>query len=300
MTVRELERLLWRWQYGRLSADRLELQLRDAVDLLGDDVAEWLDAAPIVRMWSPALIETHIAARREASYAVDRHQFREAVRQIALCVDASARLRELLAADRAAGLCEEAVLRLHELAAVPRLRALPSIAALAQQVDAVRIAIAEGRYAEASIAATLCTRLAEQLLRRADPNPDERDRLRERLRELTHLWRETQPFAAADDDPAEAIERLRALVRENSLPLAERLALELEIELGPRRRFLTARPLMPDDASSVKAVVRERAWDGAVDHYWHLSIAHNGRRLAKTEEAAAEVARGIAAALETK
>jgi hypothetical protein len=290
VTGPDLERMFWRWQYGRIDAQLLELRLRDAVDRAQDEEMEWNDAARVLADWNVSLRSVHVQARREALLAVDRHHFRDAVRELERCRGATATLRELLAADTDAGAAEDALDRLHDLVQPARLRALPATASLAQRVDAVRQCMLDGRYVEASLSAKLCTRIAGRLLERASPEGTQRDELRARLRNVEKLCEETQPWAPDGDDPHAdgTLAALRGLLRDRHPRLVARLLTELEIDLGPRRRLLTARPLLGGhDDAAVKATVGQFSWDGAVDHYWHASIAGYAKELSLEQQRAA-------------
>jgi hypothetical protein len=81
--------------------------------------------------------------------------------------------------------------------------------------------------------------------------------------------------------------------------LRERLS-ELEVHLAGRRRFYLywQRQSLGSAAAAgavetLRALVRERSWDGAVDACWHLSIANHGGALeqqrARADEAAAQI-----------
>lgn len=297
---RDLERLLWRWQYGRLDPALLELHLRDAVDRAEDEDLEWRDAASALATWNPALPNVHVTARREALLAVDRHQFREAVHQLNICRTATATLRELVAADREASLCGDVLGRLHDAIGASRLRTMPSVASLSQQLEAIRLGILDAHYIEAILSARLCTRLAGRLLENDSPaSGANHDELQGRIRELARLVRRTQAFASPNDDPLPAVERLRVLLRDGRSTLVSRLLAELEIELGPRRRFLSAQPLMSSDAGEVKKIVGQFSWDGAVDHYWRLSISHNTDRLTLEHQRASAATAAVTAAIES-
>ncbi len=299
MSGPDLERILWRWQYGRLDAELLELRLRDAVERAQDEEVEWDAAARVLAAWNASLSPIHTQARREALAAVDRHQFRDAVRELERCRAATATLRELLAADADAGAAEDAVDRLHDVVQPPRLRALPAVASLAQRVDAVRQCMLDERYAEASLSAKLCKRIAVRLLERASPEAAQRDELRTRLHDVEKLCGETQAWAPDGDDPHAdgTLAALRGLLRDRYPRLTARLLTELEIDLGPRRRLLTARPLLRGGDAAVKATVGQFSWDGAVDHYWHASIAGYAQELSLEQQRATAVGVDLTTAL---
>ncbi len=300
MNEPDLERMLWRWQYGRLDPELLQAYLRDAVSRAEDEEIEWSAAARALAIWNTSLTAVHTQARREALRSIDRHEFLDAVRQLGHCHAATTTMRELRLADEDRTAAEDAVRRLHTLVRPAQLQALPALAALTQRIDAIRHCILEERYVEASFSAKLCARLAERLLERQKPQQAGRDDLLARIADVESLCAATQAWAPDGDDPAGngANSALRSLLSEGYGRLSSRLLTELEIELGPRRRFLTAQPLIRDNAGAVKETVRERSWDGAVEHYWHLSIARHAERLAQEQRRAATVAAGITSALE--
>lgn len=282
MTV-SLDRLLWRHEYGKLAPELLEIELRDALDRLGDAALDVLEHAETIRRWNGELLQSRTDVFGRAARAVDRRQFRDALRHIRISTSILATMRLLLQAVERAERADEAMHAVYELAAVPRLRHLPAITSLAQLVDAARLCINEQRYLGGSLLADASIRLAASLREQRFVEAAQRATMDDRLQAVEDLCVATRPFCAPaqDDDPSidGTLPALRRLLDQGLLRLASRLLSELEVQLAGRRRFLLhyqrtdGGGIVFGAPQEVLAFVRDLSWDGAVDHYWHLSIA---------------------------
>jgi hypothetical protein len=277
MVTRKLERLLSRVRYGTYAPELLERDLRDALADLADDALPLLDRASTIRLWNDDLLQAYGGAVLRARRSVDFREFRDAVRQIRHCRQLLAGIAALLRAVDAIDGATTSIETLAALATTPQLRRLPAIASLAQIVDAAKLTIIEGRSTEAMHMAEVCGRLAECLLEARTIEPAEHGAFDERVESIEALCGATRPFAPPDeDDPVHdgTLIALRQLLRDGHVTLAARLMAEVEIDLAGRRRFwLQYERERFGSVDDVSATVRERDWDGAVDHYWHLSIA---------------------------
>ena len=281
MIDRRLDRLLWRWEFGSVAPEMLALELRERLQRLRDESIGERDSAT-VRLWDATLISSYDDAFHTAARLLDRARWRLALKEIHRCERLITSMRALIEAaadvDRAAAVMEQ----VHELAATAVLRRLPAVASLAQTVDQARQCIAEGRSTQASQLAGICLRLGRALQERRPVASGESADLQNRIGNLRELCVATRPFAdGTDDEPAHdgTLSALQSLFAHQYSLLGTRLLSELEVRLAGRRRFLLhikRRRLdgsAPMSVEEMRALVRERSWDGAVDHHWHQSIA---------------------------
>jgi hypothetical protein len=302
-----LDRLLWRYEYGRLAPELFEIELRGSIDWLGESALDLYENAPAVRLWNSDLLASRSAAFQAAVHAIDTQHYRDAVRRIHDCERLTTTMRDLLDAVEAADRAEAGITALHELAAAPRLRRLPVVASLAQMVDLARQQIIEERFVRAAGIARICIRIAAPL---GEPQLDapQPDALLERLRAAEDLCDGARPFTpSVDDDPTTdgTFAALRRLIEDRYICLALRLLAEFEIQLGPRRRFMLLHERTARDAAvlfgppeEVRAAIRDRSWDGAVDHYWHLSLAAHADAISKQRQRTGAAAAAIDTALQ--
>lgn len=280
--TRSIERLVWRHEYGKLAVELLDIEMRDALDRLGQASLELTEEhASAIRLWDAALLHRFSDAYRAAMDAVATLRYRQALRRMHECERTLDAMRELLAAVKATDAAEEAALALHELAAVPRLQHLPAVASTAQIVDLARQTIIEGHRPRAVAIARTCSRMALRLLEKREPNSGERAAFEEACLDIEALCHATRAFAPGSGDPAAdgSLEQVAGLLAEGYAHLASRLLTELQIDLSGRRRFLrlyerkeaAALQFGPDE--EVRAAIDERSWDGAVDYYWGVSVA---------------------------
>jgi len=283
MIDRTIDRLLWRCEFGSMAPEIVTLELRDRLQRLRDGSID-LHGSPIVRLWNEALIAEYDAAVHSAVRMLDVGDRRAAVQQIHRCERAIDAMRGLVRAHENIERATAAMEQIDAMAATPQLRRLPTVASLAQIVDVAKLCIIEGKYGQASHVAEVCARIAGSLSRRSagrDLSPD----TRERISTVRELCISTRPFS--DDSENDAIRNstlstLQSLFAGGYAMLASRLLSELEVQMSGRRRFLhhvQRRPLASEE--EIRAVVRERSWDGAVDHYLNLSIARYAGTLAE-------------------
>ena len=282
MTDRRLDRLLWRCEFGSVAPEFLALELRERLQRLRDESIDVRDSAT-VRLWDDALISEYDAAVHSAARTLDLRVWGSAVQQIHCCEHVVASMRALVQASDDAERATVAMEQIHELAATAALRRLPAVASLAQIVDLAKQCILERRSAQGSHIARICVGLAEALGERRHIDAAERVALEERVAAVRELCVATQRFAeSVDDEPTQdgSLTTLQSLFAGQYAVLGTRLLSELEVQLAGRRRFLhymQRRQLdgtpSPDGLDEIRALVSERSWDGAVDHYGHMSIA---------------------------
>ncbi|MGA8808197.1 MAG: hypothetical protein WB973_10000, partial [Thermoanaerobaculia bacterium] len=302
-----LDRLLARYEYGRLAPELLDIELRAALGSLGD---EWLDlgaADAVVRLWNPALIDDY---RRTFNAAVDALQwcrYREAVRRMRDCAKRAAAIRALIDAASAADLAEEAAIAVHDLVAIRRLQRLPAVAATEQIVDLARHTIIEGNYTRASRIAAICSRMAAALLARTEATTKERDSIDAAFDDIRTICGKTHDFAPVAEGDAirdGSLERITRLIGDGYLKLALRLVAELQMELAGRRRFLvlyerrSTMALAFGSNEEIRSVVADRSWDGAFDHYCEAALAGHSRSVESQIARAAAACASLDAAIE--
>jgi len=266
-----LDRLLWRHEYGKLAPELLELAIRRALDDVGSSTLDLLPRTDTIRLWNPDLLQSRSSALHDASRAVNRARFREAIRHLRRYETTVASIRELLRSVTAIDGADDVIHTIHDRAEVSRLRTLPTVASLCQLIDAARQCMFEQRYLLATNIARLVTRMASSLLLKRDAGDAES--IEKRLRDVEELCVASRPFAEPGDDPSTdgSLRTLRALFNAGYGVLGERLLGELETQLGARRRFLLhCRSI--DDPERARMLVRDLSWDGAIDHYWHQSL----------------------------
>lgn len=306
MDARQLDRLFWRVRYETYGPERFEGDLRNTLAELADEALPLLERASTIRLWNDSLLGAYADALSRARRTTDLRQFPEAVRHLQQARRLLAAMAQLLAAADELERVSAAVEALDTLASTARLRRLPAVASLAQIVDAAKLAILDMRFFQAAHIGAVCGRMAAPLLERRPVDAAARRALGERIEAIAALSVTTRPFAPPDDEDSVedgSVAVLKSLLRGDRSALAARLVAELEIDLAGRRRFLLQyeRQRLGND-DDVRAVVRERRWDGAVDYYWHQSIATHGgaveRQRARAAAAAAELDAAIASTVD--
>lgn len=280
--TKPLDRLLTRYEYGRLAPELLDIELRAALTSLGD---EWLDLGAsdaVVRLWNPALIDDYRRAFNAAVDALQWCRYREAVRGMRDCAKRAAAIRDLIDAASAADLAEEAANAVHDVVAIRRLQRLPAVAATEQIVDLTRHTIIEGNYTRASRIAAICSRMAAVLLARREATTNETDALDAAFKDIRSICQKTRDFAPVTEVDAihdGSLDRIAQLIAEGYMKLALRLLAELQMELAGRRRFLILYERRSTMAMAfgandeIRNVVADRSWDGAFDHYCEIALA---------------------------
>ena len=306
MNDRHADRLLWRYEFGTVAPEVLDMELRDRLQRVRDDSIAIRDSA-VVRLWDDALLSAYDAAIHAAARALDVGQFRVALRQIHRCERVILSMRALVQASDDIERAAAAIEQIHELAETRRLRRLPTVASLGQIVDLARQCIIERRHLQGSHMAAICVRLAEALRERSLVSVEERTALDDRIEAIRDLCVVTQSFVQrVADEPTHdgTLAAVQGLFARQYVVLGARLLTELEVQLAGRRRFLLfLRRKGPggtaalDAPEEVRTLVRERSWDGAVDHYWHVSIASHASALDEQLQSADRVAARIRAAI---
>lgn len=304
MSVRELEHLLWRYEYGRLGEGRLELELQDGLRRLHDARAVQGNPAAAADRWSAReLLPRRDEAIREAGKAIDKRRWREALRALRRGDEALLVVDTLIAAARSAEDAIDAVESLQQLAGTVFLCALPAIASLTQTADSIRRRMLAREHRAALHLAGICTRIAAPLRERHPIAAIDRRDVERRLAAITEIYGATRVVAdAAEPDPARdgSLERLRQLFDRDQTALAVRLLTEIEIALLARRRFHLhfGGELRTGNASALRDLVARHSWHGAVDNHSYEELARQAVRLAALAQRAQSAAANLDAAFQ--
>lgn len=278
MSAPQLDRLLWRYEYGRLPAAQLELELREELRRLLDASAAQGDPDSVRRWSAQELLAARDEALRAASLLLPARQYHETLRQLRKADEALAAVHGAVEAGQRIDRAVDVLNAIHDLADKPSLRRMPSISSLAGLHDTISLCMFNGRYGQASDVAALCENIAATLTARRAPTAEEWSDAAARLAALCELCAATRPFAGEEDQDPDAdgsLDRLQQLWRADYTALAGRLLAELEVALAARSRFRHHFLRTIDDAATqaLRLMVRERSWDGAVDHDCQIAIA---------------------------
>lgn len=293
-----LDRDVWRFEYGRLAPELLEIKLRDEIPGLTAQRVDLAANRSTIGVWDHGgLIAAHARAFDQAVRSVNTKRFRTAVRSIRRCGELHSTAMTLLHAARGIDAATAIWKRLHQSVLIDLLRRLPAVASLSQAGEAARHSLNAGRYGESAEIARLCSRMGTSLLERNIAGANQDHDLLLRLAAILDLHQATTFCAQPpDDEVPRAVQILRELLIESYTVLVSRLCTELEIELSARRRFRDfverarlnrAFTLGTDD--ELRTVVDALSWDGAVEYYWHESIAQYSSGLQRIRERAAAV-----------
>lgn len=274
----ELDHLLWRYEYGRLPAAQLEVELQEELQRLL--VASAAQGNPIsIQRWSAQeLLATRDEALTAASLSLPSRQYHETLRQLRKADEALAAVGGAVEAGQRIDRTAEALSSIQALADSPSLKRMPAISSLAQLNDTISLCMFNGRYGQASDVAALCGKIAATLTAQRRPSAEEQADAVARIEALRELCELTRPFAGEeeqDPDTDGSLDRLHRLLSENYTALAGRLLAELEVALAARRRFRHHFLRTMDEAATqaLRLLVRERSWDGAVDHDCQIGIS---------------------------
>jgi hypothetical protein len=278
MNARELDHLLWRYEYGRLPAAQLEVELREELRKLLDASAAQGDPHTVRRWSAQDLLAARDEALRAASLSLPSRQYHETLRQLRKAGEALAAVHGAVEAGQRIDRAVDALNTIHDLTDKSSLRRMPAISSLAGLHDTMSLCMFNGRYAQASDVAALCENVAVTLTTRRVATAEERADVAARIAALRELCAATRPFAAAEEQDPDldgSLDRLQQLLHEAYTVLAGRLLAELEVALAARRRFRHHFLRTIDEAATqeLRLMVRERSWDGAVDHDCQIAIA---------------------------
>lgn len=278
MNVHELDHLLWRYEYGRLPAAQLELELQEELRRLLDASAAQGNPASVQRWSAQELLAARDEALRAASRALPSRQYQETLRQLRKADEALAAVSGAVEAGQQIDRAVEALTSICELADRPSLKRMPVISSLAQLNDTISLCMHNGRYGQASDVAALCEQIAAALTARRPPTDVEQADTTARIAALRELCELTRAFAGEEEQDPDAdgsLDLLHHLLQADYTALAGRLLAELEVALAARRRFRHHFLRTIDEAATqaLRLMVRERSWDGAVDHDCQIAIA---------------------------
>jgi len=277
MSAQELEHLLWRYEYGRLPAAQLELELREELRRLLDASTAQGDPQSVRRWSAQELLAARDESLRAASLSLPSRQYQEMLRQLRKADEALVAVRSAVEAGQRIDRAVDALSSIHALADRPSLKRMPAISSLAQLNDTISLCMFNGRYNQASDLAAVCENIGATLTARRAPTAEERADAAARIAALRELCAATRPFAGKEEQDPDAdgsLDRLLQLLNEDCTALAGRLLAELEVALAARRRFRHHFLRTIDDAATqaLRLMVREHSWDGAVDHDCQVAI----------------------------
>jgi hypothetical protein len=278
MSTRELDHLLWRYEYGRLPAVQLEAELENELRRLLEASAAQGSPLSVQRWSAQELLAARDEALRAASLSLPSRQYHETLRQLRKADEALAALRGAVEAGQRIDRAVEALNAICDLAGKPSLRRMPAISSLAGLNDTISLCMFNGRYGQASDVAALCENIAATLTTRRAPTGEEQADAAARIAALRELCVATRLFAGEEEQDPDAdgsLDRLQQLLHDDYTMLAGRLLAEMEVALAARRRFRHHFLRTIDEAATqaLRLMVRERSWDGAVDHDCQIAIA---------------------------
>jgi len=293
VSVRELEHLLWRYEYGRLADGKLELEMRDAVRVLMDTRA--VQGSP---RGAGKLVTVRDDAIGAAARAVDTRQWRDAVRAIRRGADALAGIAVCVAAKSDVDRALQEVDELRRLAVTEFLQRLPTVASLVQLGASMTQCMQDAQFRRASDLAGLVSRMAVPLLARVTTSMPSLERRSAAAAEVCTATRAVADDAEPDPVRDGSLERIRALAEEEHAPLAARLLTETEIALLGRRRFRLhfEERLRRGDVTALKTLVAQHSWHGTVDSDSHDALARQAIVLGAHADRANSVAANLDAA----
>ena len=284
----ELRRAVWRHEYGYLSATRVGRVLATQMGAAAERFHSLRARRGVVEARHPELLHRWDEARGRGDDARRRGHFRAALEQLLLGRRVLDEMDDLLDADAEAARADASVEWLKARAAVPRLRALPSVRAPAQLLEASRAALDERRWRAAGALARAAHEQAAPLQARgADPDGGAGElpaRLRE-VRELCGATRVLLPEGAADLTGDGTLATLETLLAEGFTRLVRRLADEMELVLAPRSQLLRElRRAGNGGDAAVPAALRSHVaqlgeperWTHATRWLWHARLAGPG------------------------
>jgi hypothetical protein len=303
MNARELEHMLWRYEYGRLGEGKLELELQEGLRHLHDARARQGNPVAADRWSARELLGHRDGAIRAAAQAIDTRRWHEAVRALRRGGEALLGVDTLIDAARNTDTAIEAVESLRELAGTAFLRGLPAIASLTQTIESIRRCMHAADHRAASYLAGVCTRIAEPMRGRRAMTAITRRDAEQRLAAVIEIYDATKIVAdAAEPDPAGdgSLDRLRQLFDLDRTALAVRLLTEIEIALSGRRRFRLhfSDPLRAANPSALRELVARYSWHGAVDHDSYEAVARQAITLTAQAERAQSAAANLDAAFD--
>lgn len=277
MNVHEIDHLLWRYEYGRLPAAQLERELQEEMRRLLDASAAQGNPSSMQRWSAQQLLAARDEALRAASLSLPSRQYHETLRQLRKADEALAAVSGAVEAGQRTDRVVEVVTLTCELADRPSLKRMPAISSLAQLNDTISLCMHNGRYGQASDLAALGEQIAAALTARRPPTAEEQADAAARIASLRELCALTRPFAGEeeyDPDADGSLDQLHRLLSEDYTALAGRLLAELEVALTARKRFrhYFLRTMDESARQALRQMVRERSWDGAVDHDCQIAI----------------------------
>src|SRR5436305_8241567 len=116
MSTQELEHLLWRYEYGRLPAAQLELELREELRRLLDATTAQGDPQSVRRWSAQELLAARDEALRVASLSLPSRQYQETLRQLRKADEALVAVRGAVEAGRRIDRAVDALNSVHGLA----------------------------------------------------------------------------------------------------------------------------------------------------------------------------------------
>jgi hypothetical protein len=236
----ELRRLLWRYEYRRLSPLRMKRELRAEYLRSSRGFHALAGSVPAVRQHDPSLLAARDTFLARADAAINTGRYREALDHAFRGRSVLASMQALADADTRVREAAALVERLQDLARTPWLRRLPCVSAPAGLLALARQHMGHGRYGQARHLAAASLAEAAPMARRERLPAGRAAALERRLAELRALCAETSALSgdAAEDPLADgSLDAAAALARDGYLALTERLADETAFSLADRGRF---------------------------------------------------------------
>lgn len=295
MSNLELERLVWRWEYGAFPGERLIYLLKEETRTLVTEVEGLRGKRSIIREWQPQLLQDFDEAKSQANRSLDQRACWMALQQIILARKALQAMAELLEAEAGMRTVSEALQRLYALAHVASLRQLPTLSSLAQMLDLVRQFLRERQYRQTLFTAELCLKEIRTLEHREAGTAMHSQKLAERLAALQRICAETQPFAPRQTEDWQANGALHALqtcLQQGFSHFVERLTADLETQLAARRLFYESYqrvlqigpPRMASNLNqTLQELVRQQSWHAALQHLQQNTLRACEEELRQTD-----------------
>jgi hypothetical protein len=296
-----LERLVWRYEYKFLAAERLAELLREEAQQLGDEFELYLKQRAVLRQWNRDLINEFEQARSQAYRLLDSRDYHAALRQLRLARRSLETMTLLLQAhtDTTAAAAEAAQLAI--LAHTEELRQLPTLKSVAQMIELAEQFLRDKQYRQASFAARFCLRQTRLLQAREDGDTERKQQLTQRIEEIAALYTGTRHLASAPDPNADGMleENVTALLAEGFVSLVESLTIDLTTMLAPRRRFYREYQRVGADASpagraAIADLAKRNLWDAATWQLRQTALAAVAEELALLQTRILNVAAQIA------
>lgn len=269
----ELERLVWRYEYNVLAAERLAELLREEARHVGEAFEPYHKQRDVLRRWNHTLLMEFEETRSQAYRLLDSRDYRAALRHLRLArqsLDTMALLVQAHA-DMTAVTAEAA--QLAHLVHTEALQQLPTCKAVVQTSVLTAQFMEHQQYRQASAIACLGLRQMRHLQQQESGSTAHQQHLRQQMAQITALYAGTRPLCSGQDAAtAGRLDNLETLLAQGFVRLVTSLIADVITILAPRQRFYTEYQRALSSASpSAPAVMvdltQPDAWDAAL---WQL------------------------------